>query len=1173
MTGVIPFPSGRARPSDDAHDDAPARERIRASLDESLLVEAAAGTGKTTMLVDRLVAVLRRGVTSIDRVVAVTFTRKAAGELKLRLRHELDRARATAADDERGHLEHALARLEEAHVGTIHSFCAQILRERPVEAGIDPAFEEVDEDASAHLFDRAFQAWIERQLDEMPEGLRRALSRLALRRSFDRSTPLDRLREAARGLVDWRDFEAPWQRRDFGREAAIDTLLIGVEKLADLVRQCANRHDSLRRALEPAEALADSVRHIESVARRDYDELEAQLVDLYHQLHRERRFKGRGQWFASGVTRDEALAVRDAVTGTLEAFKRQADADLAALLHAELREVIDDYGRLKRQAGQLDFLDLLLLARDLIRDNGDVRRELQERFTHLFVDEFQDTDPLQAEILLLLAADDGGETDWRRARPRSGKLFLVGDPKQSIYRFRRADVVLYQDVKRQLERGKAVGVVQLQKSFRAVRPLQQAVNAAFTHEMTGDQASGQPTYIPLDPHRDPTAGQPQVVVVPAPDPFGYSRVTKTKIESCLPEATAAFLAWLIGDSGWTVQEDGAQVPVAPHHVAVLFRRFMSWGGDVTLGYVRALEARAIPHLLVGGRSFHQREEVETLRAALTAVEWPDDRLAVYATLRGSLFAITDNLLLRYALEDWRLHPFAPRPEDTPGLFEPVVEALNQLAELHRRRNKVPITATIHRLLELCRAHAGFALRPAGHQVLANVERVCDLARGFEVRGGLSFRGFVELLDREAERPGSSHSPVLEEGAEGVRLMTAHAAKGLEFPVVVLADLTANIARAEPGHYLDAEAGLCASRILGFAPWELQEHADLERARDQAEGVRLAYVAATRARDLLVVPAVGTEPWQGGWLSPLNPAIYPPRHAYQAAKPAPGCPPFAGASTVLTGPRTMAGPVHQAVRPGLHQPAAGDHQVVWWDPRALTLGVEGNLGLRSDEILKGILAPEDGGGDSDGGDGAGDAAGGDDVARYEAWSEERRRRIETGSTPALDVATVTELATGEVGFRVEIELVNLPRDAGRPSGSRFGTLVHTVLRDVDFEAEEAQVHALAEVHGTMLDASGDELAAATASVVRALAHPLLRRAAAAERRHREAPFVLDRGGGSLVEGTLDLAFFDDGAWTVVDFKTDADVDAQLERYRRQLAWYVYALRTITGEEARGVLLGI
>ncbi len=164
-------------------DDRAARERIRTSLGESLLVEASAGTGKTTELVARIVAVLASGVTTIDHIVAVTFTNKAAGELKLRLRQELDNARGTAASEvERANIENALEHLEEASIGTIHSFCAQILRERPVEAVVDPAFEELSEQQASRIFERAFRAWIQRKLAEGAPALRRALVRLACAR-------------------------------------------------------------------------------------------------------------------------------------------------------------------------------------------------------------------------------------------------------------------------------------------------------------------------------------------------------------------------------------------------------------------------------------------------------------------------------------------------------------------------------------------------------------------------------------------------------------------------------------------------------------------------------------------------------------------------------------------------------------------------------------------------------------------------------------------------------------------------------------------------------------------------------------------------------------------------------------------------------------------------------
>ena len=323
------------------------------------------------------------------------------------------------------------------------------------------------------------------------------------------------------------------------------------------------------------------------------------------------------------------------------------------------------------------------------------------------------------------------------------------------------------------------------------------------------------------------------------------------------------------------------LPISPRHICLLFRRFTNFGKDITRDYVRSLEAREIPHLLVGSKSFHSREEVETLRAALTAIEWPEDELSVFATLKGSLFAIPDNLLLRFHHEIGRLHPFHAMPDDLATEFRPIAEALHLLADLNRGRNRRPIADTVNSLLEATRAHAGFALRPAGHQVLANVYRIADLARSFELSGGVSFRGFVEELDAQSEKADSAEAPVLEEGAEGVRLMTVHAAKGLEFPIVILADMTANIAAGDPDRYVDARERLCATRLLRCAPWELREHEAEERLRERAEGVRVAYVAATRARDLLVIPTVGDEELDG-WLGPLNKAIYPANDRYRNA---------------------------------------------------------------------------------------------------------------------------------------------------------------------------------------------------------------------------------------------------------------------------------------------------
>ena len=240
-------------------DDTAARNRIRTSLDESLIVEASAGTGKTSEMVRRIVAVLEKGLTEIQHVAAVTFTRKAAGELKLRLRQELDRARSnTSGPAEAAHLEDALERLEEARVGTIHSFCAEILRERPVEAVIDTAFQELSDYEARRIYGEAFRAWIEQRLGEQSPGLRRCLVRLARADSWDTRTPLEKLQEAGWKLMEWRDFPASWRREPFDRDREIDSLVTQIQTLAAFA------------PVRPALDLATWVERAERGATRDH---------------------------------------------------------------------------------------------------------------------------------------------------------------------------------------------------------------------------------------------------------------------------------------------------------------------------------------------------------------------------------------------------------------------------------------------------------------------------------------------------------------------------------------------------------------------------------------------------------------------------------------------------------------------------------------------------------------------------------------------------------------------------------------------------------------------------------------------------------------------------------------------------------------------------------------
>jgi len=1131
-------------------DDRAARERIRGSLAESLLVEASAGTGKTTELIARIVAVLAGGLTTISHIVAVTFTNKAAGELKLRLRQELDRARGSAKNPgERANIEDALEHLEEASIGTIHSFCAQILRERPVEAVVDPAFEELSEQQASRIYERAFRAWMQRKLGEGAPGLRRALVRLAWRDSYDGASPIEQLQYAAWKLIEWRDHPTPWRTKEFNREAEINRLVEQVHLLAEAASRCAKRNDNLVKSLRPAQALVTWIERAETARARDYDSLESLLIRLIRDI--KRNFQKGSGFFAEAVPREQVVQARQHLLDQLEAFQHAADADLAAILRGEMWDLVEQYDQLKRRAGKLDFVDLLLLARDLVRDKPEVRRYLQDRFTHIFIDEFQDTDPLQAEILLLLSADDPAQSDWLKVAPKPGKLFVVGDPKQSVYKFRRADVVLYREIRDALqERG--VGVVQLTTSFRALRPIQELVNEAFEPEMQDDAASGQAAYSPLRGDTPPIARQPSIVALPAPRPYGSQRISRAAIDQCLPETIVAFIEWLVRESGWQVRdpEHPEQFqPISSRHVCLLFRRFSNFGKDITRDYVRSLEAREIPHLLVGSKSFHSREEVETLRAALTAIEWPEDELSVFATLKGSLFAVPDNLLLRFHHEIGRLQPFRALPENLDPGFKPIADALRLLADLNRGRNRRPIADTVNSLLEATRAHAGFALRPAGHQVLANVYRVADLARSFELSGGVSFRGFVEELDAQSEKAESAEAPVLEEGAEGVRLMTVHAAKGLEFPIVILADMTANIAASDPDRYVDARERLCATRLLRCAPWELRDNEPQERLRERAEGVRVAYVPATRARDLLVIPSVGDEELDG-WLGPLNKAIYPANDRYRNATRAEGCPKFGDASVV---DRPFFAHDEPSVQPGLHSPQHGTHEVVWWDPRVLKLAPPANLGLRQEEILKG------------------DAQESPSLIAYREWKSQRESVNSLGQEKEFDVFTATETAEAPDGFSVAVKFETIEKRVGRSPGARFGTLVHTILRDVPLDGKG--LGQLAQVHGRVLGATDQEIEHATEAAQAALKHPLLERARNSKLCRRELPILLKLDGNRMLEGVIDLAFEENGSWHIVDFKTDAEIGPSRKRYENQLCWYCLALARLNQTPVEAHLLSV
>jgi hypothetical protein len=581
---------------------------------------------------------------------------------------------------------------------------------------VDPLFSVLTEDEAERLFDAAFRTYFEDQLADLPEGLRRALCRRSRGMGGDgEESPVGRLRYAAYQLAGWRDLSAPYLRKPFPREETIDALVESVLSLADDSARGADLKDPLFTSTARLRRFAADLRKAERDRPRDHDGLEAALVELSHERDLKDKRKGRGTNYGDGLTREEIRTRRDASSRDLGTFRRSPTrtspraSERARGLPFALRK---EQGRARR-SGLPGSAALGARSPAPRRGVRRLRRPLHARLRG----RVQDTDPLQAEILLLLASDDASVSDFRAVCPVPGKLFVVGDPKQAIYRFRRADPGTYREVK-ELLAARGARIVALTTSFRSVPSIQRVINAAFAPLMTGDTEADQPDYLALAPARaEPTTAQPSVIALPVPKPFGWGEQVRPKaIDECLPDVTGAFVKWLVESSGFTVEENGTRVPVAPRHVCLLFRRYTSYGRDVTRPYVEALEARSVPHVLVGGRSYHAREEILALRNALTALEWPDDELAVYATLKGPLFALADEDLFLWKEAVRRLHPFRvpnPRPKARrrSARLWPARRALAQEGTRpvsRRSRGFWPARA------------AGLIFLPAGEQALADV---------------------------------------------------------------------------------------------------------------------------------------------------------------------------------------------------------------------------------------------------------------------------------------------------------------------------------------------------------------------------------------------------------------------------------------------------------------------
>jgi ATP-dependent helicase/nuclease subunit A len=801
--------------------DHEARETARRDFARSLVLEAGAGTGKTTLLVDRIEALVCSGHARLDEVAAVTFTENAATVLKLRLRERLERARADASRpaDERSRAGAALEVLERAQVSTIHALCAAILQERPLECGVPPGFRMADETEADLLFGESWEEWLADALLGSNEALVDALEAdipLEAQSSWgERSS----LRGLARALMEQRDLEP-----------LVDGARSDPEEWRDELRAQAARGLELSDGVPDADSLAGRLRalaaHSDEAARLSGRSLRDHMLAL---PTISKSFGLRARWPADEIL-SEARGIAAWTTQAVAAWRSGDGASLHGRLVTALRSVGDRFRRKKAERGVLDFLDLLLTVRDALRDHESVRRHVRDRFRFLIVDEFQDTDPLQVEIAALLSAE------------RRGALVVVGDPKQSIYRFRRADVALFRRLAGEAEaRGDRLSLTQ---NFRSRPAILRFVNRVFGELIQEAVESDQAGYEPITPPPG-LPEEPSVIGLRFEAPFAQG--------PDLLRAEAAALASFVAAAarGSFEVRDPATGEVRPSRagdVMVLTRRLTQLAP-----LEDALEGAGVGFAVEGGKSFFDRQEVHEALAVLRAVEDPSDGVALMAALRSSFLGVSDRDIVSYALSAG-----FPPPGDVDAAVPggaALAPAMDLLARLRALRTEASAPRLIETLYDETRILAALVGTRRGEARIANLEKIVNIARQSADLGILTLRGFARLLeeriasareepDLPANRPGDPDT---------VRILTVHRAKGLEAPIVCLYDTADNFVAAADAIPLWEEGRIAVGFREGCQPpgWALLRKRD--EAKAWAEARRLLYVACTRARDLLVIP--------------------------------------------------------------------------------------------------------------------------------------------------------------------------------------------------------------------------------------------------------------------------------------------------------------------------------
>ena len=1071
--------------------DDEARRAVAEDLDRTLFLEAGAGSGKTSCLVNRFVALVESGIAA-DRIAAITFTEKAAGELLDRIRGELEE-RVRAGSDA---CARALIVLDRAAIGTLHAFAQRILNEHPVEAGLPPSIQVLDEIASQVAFEARWEAYVDEVLEDpaMEQPLRLLLASGA---------DLKHLRDVAAAFDDNWDLvedRAGWQPPAVP-PLAVDAILSRLEEVLALADHCTDHEDRLLRHLQGTAT---------DLARRLRDAVDDDTrLDLLQEKLSFRNGR-KGNWSSIGI---------DVVKGRLadleadcEVLRRAVQEGVLQVLASSLAGFTVRGAHARRRAGELEFHDLLVLARSVMRDpkhGPAVRAALAERYQRLLLDEFQDTDPIQIELAALIGSADPAASGnhWSRIRIEPGRLFFVGDPKQSIYRFRRADIGMFLQARDEL-----VGTSEpLTKNFRTGRPIVAWVNHTFG-QLISEVPDSQPAYIPLEAVRDgPHVGPPVALV----GTVHHARASASQVREAEARDMVAAICTAM-DERWSVgerQDDGSDHWHSPRwsDIAILLP------ARTSLPFLeQALERAEVPYRAETSSLVYGTREIRDLLMIARAVEDPTDALAVLAALRTPGFACGDDDLFTWRTRHgghWDHQ--GPSPEGAPA-DHPVGLGLAWIGELHRERLWLPPSRVLERIVRERRLMELAVVERRPRDLWRRLRFVLDQCRAWEEAGGVTLRQYLLWAEGQSAEGSRVVETVLPESDdEAVRILTVHGAKGLEFPIVVLSGLTTEMRSFPRGvqvRFPPTEAwAVKLKKGVSTAEFELTE--PLEEQMDHHERLRLLYVAATRARDHLVVSVHRKDR--------LDPRV-----------------------------PTAAEVLHRAGS----DPALATHLEVDFQPLATTvppaaapaftpdLPTIDEWRRSHDAALAGASKPL-----------------ATSATRLAVEAAARREAEEEAA----------RVAAGDPGLAKGAKDVDLPPWQKGRYGTAVGRAVHGVLQTIDLatgDGLERAVAAQAAAEGVL--GKEDILEALCRS---ALASGIVKRAA--ECPHWREVYVGVPYGDGVLEGYIDLLYRDDEGLVVVDYKTDAwsteaELAVKVERYSVQLQAYADAVREAVGEAVAG-----